>query len=138
MDIPIPPLPRGLFPTILPNRQIYAIPVHGAITVAEQMVCHKNFAAIKTQLGIQGHDESVLFDWHCEGSQDIILHPQYNRQIQWYNQTKLKIKLKDNEEDWNVLWWYRKQKLSLIILILNLPPPVSVVIIKRCKGWIFG
>lgn len=37
-----PPLPGGLFPTILPNRQIYAIPVHGAITVAEQMVCHKN------------------------------------------------------------------------------------------------
>jgi len=55
-------MPRGLCPTILPNRQIYAIPVHGAITVAEQMVFHENFAAIKTQLGIQGHDESILFD----------------------------------------------------------------------------
>ena len=43
---PNSPPAGGLFPTILPNRQIYAIPVHGAITVAEQMVCHKNFAAI--------------------------------------------------------------------------------------------
>ena len=59
---PNSPMPRGLCPTILPNRQIYAIPVHGAITVAEQMVFHENFAAIKTQLGIQGHDESILFD----------------------------------------------------------------------------
>lgn len=67
-------------------------------------MCHENFVATKAQLGIQGHDESVLLDWQWEGSHDIIQYPQSHGQVEWYNQTKVKRKLKDDQEDWHVVW----------------------------------